>query len=134
MSSSVGTATKLSNMPNFKNLNMHTIAYLVGVLSPLIFLRPNISAALEMDPDPETRCTNCWRFMVLLAIVTVALHYCFMVLKKQDQYYQGGAALLVWWVSYYNWERIMMMLVEWGFFEIGRQPVIVVDEDAVDYE
>lgn len=125
--SSNGSATKLSNMPNFNNLNMHTVAYLVGVLSPIIFLRPNVAESLQMDPDPETRCTNTWRFMILLAIVTVALHYCFMVLKKQNEYYQGGAAFLVWWVCYYHWETIVAMLVEWDFFEIG-QVVVVVDD------
>lgn len=109
-------------MPNFKTMSVHTVSYLVGVLSPLIFLRPQISAALMMDAHDGSRCNNSWRLLIVLAVLTVTLHVGFMTLKRQPESYQVAAAALVWYVSVNYWEKILVTLLNWGVFEIPPPP------------
>ena len=102
---------------------VHTIAYLVGVLSPFIILRPKVVEMLNRDPNPNTRSSNGTRFTILLVLLTVMLHYIFMRLKTQNDYYQAGAAALVLWVSMNHAGDVLKMLFKIGFFEMTRYEV-----------
>ena len=112
---------------------VHTIAYLVGVLSPFIILRPKVIKILDHDPNPNTRSSNSTRFTILLVLLTVMLHYIFMRLKTQNDYYQAGAATLILWVSMNHSRDIVTMLFKIGFFEMIRYEVGF-DEDGHDDE